>query len=363
MAKKRKATCMDVAKMAGVSQSTVSMILNNYKNTSFSSDTKQRVLDACVALKYKSNMSLSATEKADNVLLVICPSYENLHYIQLIEAMQERARELGYLLMAFCTFRDVSEETDMLRMAKNLSVAGVLFLCPPENLIALQQFRAHKPVMLIYDKNPNIDMDTIELDNFKIGSIIAEHLLDLGHRHVAFVTLPLNPNQIVRIRRLEGLRRTFAENGLNPAEYVSVCTAESEGLKVPDTIPEYEFGYLMASKVIELHKEVTALVGMNDMVALGMMDALLEQKKRIPYDYSICGCDNIMPARLKGISLTTVEQFNTQKGKEAVDILVNKIKGYDYISPSNNPASCIRVEYAPNLIVRSSTGVNRRNSK
>lgn len=361
MAKGKKVTSKDVAKMAGVSQSTVSMILNNYKHVKFSEETRQRVLDACVTLGYQiKGMGYSQNSSDINKLfLVICPSYANMHYIGLIEAIQERSKELGYSAVVANTSRDVSEETKVLQMAKLLPFAGVIFLYQPENPIALQQLSMSKQVIHIYDKNPNLDLDTVELNSFKLGAIIAEHLINLGHECIAYITTSLEPRQIARRKRVEGLQNVFKEKGFDSQKSILICTTETEGIEVEKELNEYETGYHITKKILEREYGVSAIVGMNDMVCFGVMDALLEEKKRIPQDFSVCGCDNTAPTNYRSISLTTVEHFSSQKGKEAVDILVKKIQASN-MKLSDIPVSTIRVEYSPKLIARSSTAVNRR---
>jgi LacI family transcriptional regulator len=97
---------------------------------------------------------------------------------------------------------------------------------------------------------------------------------------------------------------------------------------------------------------------MNDMAAVGIMDAILELGKRVPQDYSVCGCDNVTTSRYKRISLTTVEHYSQQRGREAVDILVKKIEG-ESVYGDDSPVSVTRVEYAPKLIARGSTARHR----
>ena len=89
------------------------------------------------------------------------------------------------------------------------------------------------------------------------------------------------------------------------------------------------------------------------MVACGVLDAILESGARVPEDYSLCGFDNIFPARLARVSLTTVEHHIAEKGRHALDILHQRI--------SNGPGcSVTRVEILPELIVRNSTGPARK---
>ncbi|MEA4933678.1 MAG: LacI family DNA-binding transcriptional regulator [Lawsonibacter sp.] len=354
----KRVTAKDVAKLAGVSPSAVSMILNNYKDMKFPEETRRRVFDACNTLGYRrmhtgfSNNVMTET----HLLMAICPSYDNMHYVKLISAMQERARELGYSLMAFNTSRVVNEETKILQICGELPFKGVLFLYQPENAIALQRLSWKKPIVHVYDKNNNISVDTLELNSYKLGCIVGEHLIALGHKNIAYITTSLEKKQVARIKRVEGLKDTMREHGLNPNEGLTVLTPETLGIEQKKKLTEYEVGYLIAGEIVEQNLPITAIAGMNDMIAFGIIDAVLERKKKVPQDYSVCGCDNVAVSKYNSISLTTIEHFADRKGREAVEMLVKKIEGEHIAQVENEgPVSVMRVEFSPKLIVRSST--------
>lgn len=221
----------------------------------------------------------------------------------------------------------------------------------------LQQVGWTKPVVRIYDKDTQNDADILELDGFRIGRISAEHLLSLGHRRVALISSTFETKQVTRRRRLEGLRAVYEEHGFDPRESVLVFLPEKD---LPDrkTVPEgYELGYLLAKGVIDRGEPVTAFVAVNDIMAIGVLDAILDAGKRVPEDYSVCGCDNTSVSKYRGISLTSVESYARQTGREAVDILVRRVEGGGRPSElEDSPDGITRVEYFPKLIVRRSTG-------
>ena len=147
------------------------------------------------------------------------------------------------------------------------------------------------------------------------------------------------------------------EHGLDPDQYLRVSTVETEGLSVAGKLEGYETGYVLGGYLIDSKAPITAFSTTNDMVAYGIMDAIYKRKKRIPQDYSICGCDNLPFSEYQKISLTSVEHYTAEKGQDAVDLLVQKIQmqksaGYE----SDLPVRITRIEYAPKLIVRKSTG-------
>lgn len=134
---------------------------------------------------------------------------------------------------------------------------------------------------------------------------------------------------------------------------------ESEQITYTSEITSYDTGYCLAQRVTEKYREITAMVGMNDMVAIGIMDALTDKKFRVPYDYSVCGCDNTMISQYHTISMTSVEHFNSNRGREAVDVLIRKIE-QKHNHGELWPESAVRMEFTPKLVARSTTGPNRR---
>lgn len=358
---KKKATSSDVAKLAGVSQSTVSMILNNYENIRFSAETVQRVMDACVQLNYRvpSSRRTAGMEGESKLLMALCPSYTNLYYINLLEAMCDQAKERGYSLTATVSRRDLALEAQFSRLACQQEAAGVLLLYKPANLAALQRLASNMPVVMICDKEEVTDMDIIELDSKKLGGIIAEHLLNLGHKKIAYISTEVSERYPARLLRLKGMQNAFAKAGVSPYN-IQLCTMESEKIAYTMGITSYETGYCLGKRAVERYDEITALVGMNDMVAIGIMDALEDKKYRIPQDYSVCGCDNTFISQYRMISMTSVEHFDENRGREAVDVLIRKIEQENNSGDVFWPISAVRVEFVPKLIARDSTGPNKR---
>lgn len=346
----------DVARYSGVSTATVSMILNG-KSGKFSEKTCRKVIDACNELGYVHSISFRPNSSDDKVLIAIVPTLSNLYFVQAVESMQRRAKELGYSLLTFDTCRERTQEALIIHICSCYPFAGVVFLYPPENNMLLQQLELAKPVMHIYDKGVYSEANVLEFDGVRVGAIIAKHLYDYGHRRIAFLSMDFETKQAVRTRRLTGLRSVYEKNGLDPKESVLLCTPETE-LPQAKTLPEgYELGYMITKQLIERKENITAIVGLNDMVAMGAMDAIIDAGLRVPEDYSVCGCDNTSIAKFRRVSLTSVDSYPIQIGREAVDFLVKKIEHTDFLSGlEDNPVGVTRMEYFPRLIARKSTG-------
>ena len=281
--KKTKVTAKDVAKYAGVSATTVSMVLSGKSERRFPEKTCRRILDACSELGYVRNHT-AVNIAEEKTLAAITPTLSNMYYVHMAESMQWRARELGYSLMVFNTFREIHQETQVMQLCRQLPIAGMFFLYPPENTMLLQQIGWTKPVIHIYDKDSKSDMDVFEIDGFLIGRIIAEHLIELGHERIALISSTFETKQVTRLRRLEGLRAVYAEHGFDPEQSVIVYLPEKD-LTDMKTPPEgYDLGYLLTKRLLERGENVTACVAVNDIMAIGVMDAVIDSGKRIPED-------------------------------------------------------------------------------
>lgn len=361
MAKEKRVTAKDVAQLAGVSAATVSMILSGRGEAKFPEKTRRRVMEACNTLGYIRAGSTQVRYMDDKVLMAITPSFSNLYYVRLVEAMERRAKELGYILLSFDTFWEMEQEKRILQICNSFPFAGILFVYPSENEVLLQQTVWNKPIVYVYDKNLHTSANVLGVDNIRAGAMVAEYLLELGHRRIAFLTSTLETRQVIRIRRFEGLRKAFSEAGQDP-ENVVLCSPDTEDLGTKTTPEGYELGYLLMKKLIERKADVTGIVAVNDMMAFGTMDAIIDAGKRVPQDYSVVGYDNVGVAKYKGVGLTSVECYSAQTGREAVDILVKMIESGSTLSMmEDGPDGITRVEYFPKLVVRRSTGPRKKN--
>lgn len=353
MANYKKVTSKDVAKLAGVSQSTVSMVLNNSETASFSQDTVERVFGAAKELGYSINRKRSRVSLPgrSNLLLVVCPSVINQYYVGLINTLAFYAQSKGLTPLFFDTFRDPGYEARVAEIIQTTPVGGLIYLGSPTLPDVVYQMSQEVPCILVDEKQEQLRSDRLELDGIRLGGLMGKHLLSLGHRKVAYITPPMgNPNS-PRHRRMEGLRRAFVQAGLEP-ESVRCFSIQDEPPGSHMGNEEYAAGLRLARQAAQ-DPDITAMMGSNDMVAYGIMDALLDLGYEIPRDYSVCGCDNIMFSYMRRISLTTVEHFANEKAKEAVDLLLRRMEAG---TMGQGSIRIHRVEYTPQLIVRSSTG-------
>lgn len=358
---KKKVTSQDIARAAGVSQASVSMILNKKYNVSFSRETIEKVETAARELGYTvPGRRIRRGGAARKLIVVFCPTLTNPYYVMLLQGIEEVAGEKGYGVFVCNTQRDLKLEEQYLKMMAAMQPMGIIYTNNPSPGFKAQvrELAERIPLVVINNRETAMEVDAVELNNSKPGRLMARHLLDLGHRRVGFISPPLTRRQQQRFKRVEGFVKEFQEAGLGESVFVKAADEDADR-QMPSVDSEYKIGYHLTKELLAEHQDLTAIAGLNDMIALGIMDALEEEKIRVPGDVSVVGCDNILFARMRSISLTTIEHFVPLKGRDACDIIMKKIHTKSAVEEALQPTSIYHVEYEPKLIVRGTTAYAR----
>lgn len=355
---KKKATSSNVAARAGVSQATVSMVLNKKYNVSFSRDTVEKVEKAARELGYQlpSHKNKKA-DKKEKLIVVFCPTLTSPYYVLLLQGIESVANEQGYGVFICNTQRDAAFEEKYLRMMADIRPQGIIYACNPHPDFQKQVEDMAKeiPLVIISNKERTTTVDAINQDNTVVGRLMARHLLDLGHRDVAFITPPLTKRQWQRSKRIEGFVKEYENAGLSGHVIIKVAD-ESMDRQLPRMDTEYSMGYELTMELLSENRQFTAIAGQNDMMAIGALDALQEARLHVPRDVSVIGCDNIFYSGIRRIALTTIEHFVALKGRDACDIIIRKIGTKDSFFSDIQPTSLYNIEYSPRVIARKTTG-------
>lgn len=354
---KKKVTSTDIAHAAGVSQSTVSMILNKKYDVSFAKETVEKVENAAKELGYvPPKRKTRKGTKREKLLVVFCPNLTNPYYVMLLQGIEAHAKEKGFGLFVCNTQRDLRMEERYLKMMWQLRPLGIIYTCNPSHCFMdlVGEIAEQIPVAIVNNQNEKMNVDAVELDNSKLGRVMAKHLLELGHRKVAYIAPPLTARQKQRSKRVEGFLKEYEKAGLRDQVIIKAAKEEID-LDVAHIDSEYKIGYELTKELLNETTDVTAIVGLNDMIAFGVMDALHEAKIKVPADVSVMGCDNTLFARMHNMNLTTIEHFVTFKGRDACDIIMKKIASHHSANMETAPISTYHVEYEPQLIIRGTT--------
>lgn len=249
---RKKVTANDVAKEAGVSQATVSMILNKKYNVSFSKETVEKVEEAARKLGYQGPKRKKVREnRGQKLIVVFCPTLTSPYYVMLLQGIESVAKENGYGVFICNTQRDVRLEDRYLKMLGKVQPDGVIYACNPSMDLQMYVREVAKeiPLVIISNKEKTIDIDAINQNNSVVGQVMARHLLDLGHRDVAFISPPLTRRQWQRSKRIEGFVKEFDREGLK--DHVIIKAADAildEQIPRPDS--EYQMGYDLTNELI-----------------------------------------------------------------------------------------------------------------
>lgn len=328
----------DVANLAGVSESTASLVLNN--KPGIKTSTRQKVMDAVNTLGYTPNGIAQglATSKSKTIGLVVT-DIENPFFGSLTKFIDQSIRSYNYGLILSVSNDQVDTENQILEDFVRKRVEGIIIV---PSFSQRHDFKAyenlekrHIPYIFTTTYYPGYENRCVMTDLSKGSYILVKYLLDMGHRKIVFF-LSSDPTVALSSLRLQGYRKAFAEKNLTV----------NEDLIIPCVRPDYHSAYQSANILLQNHK-VDAIVTINDYMALGAKRAAEELGYKIPDDLSIAGYDDVVFASLSEIPLTTVRQPISSIGRITVDNL------FSMIEKKQKSPEQILIE--PELIVRQST--------
>ncbi len=331
------------------------MILSGRTDVSFSADTVRKVRETAEALGYAPTAKKRPSLFDRKTVLIVCPNVLNPYYSTIVQAIQQAAADKDCDTLAYTTYRDAENEIRILNAVAGSDLAGVVFTMMPQSTELVERVNRLVPVVVIGDRNTSLNVDTVEMNNYSAGAIIAHYMIGLGHKHIAYISTTLNEANSARVRRLEGVRDTYRDEC--PEGSVIVRSREVTPKEERDNISiEHAVGFELTRKCLG-ERRITAFVAVNDMVAFGVLDAIRAEGRRVPEDYSVCGFDNIFPSQFLPVGLTTVEHYIADKGRNAFEILHSKMSG------ESSDRNITRVEFKHHLIVRDSTAAPRGEEK
>jgi len=328
---------VDIARQAGVSVMTVSRVLRDAPD--ISAATKARVRAIAQHLGYVPDVMAQALRTRNTRLLaVVAPDTSDPTTSRIVLALGERAHDLGYDLLVGQSLHQVQREEACLRRALARRVEG-LFLYPVARLdpaapvyAELQHRRVR--VVVLGPKPPFCEpFVNVQADDALASHQVTSHLLELGHRRIAFLSGP--PTSPAAQSRFEGYRRALREAGLEVDDHLVFHAGAS-----------VEDGAKAAAQLLSERAPATAVQAVNDLVAIGAANLLLEQGWSIPQEVSVAGYGNIPLSEVFRVPLTTVRQPKYQLGLAAMAIMQALLRG-EPAGPRRLPAA---------LVIRASTG-------
>jgi DNA-binding LacI/PurR family transcriptional regulator len=296
-------TRSDVAKYAGVSNTTVSRVVNN--NGYVSPESRQKVEDAVKVLGYTPNLvARSLKTKKSGQLLYCVSDFSNPFYMEIYAGMEELARKYGYTIVVASDFSSsfvIQRQFD-----------GIIFSQLSKE-VEKDLINMNIPVVINNYTTESYSLPFVKIDIKNGAKKALNYLYDMGHRNIAFITsVPQEDEQ-----RYEAYLNFMKDKNLIiDNNYVASCTE----LSTP-----YEQGYKAALELIRRKLHLTAILVFNDAMAIGVIAALTEHGIKVPEDISIIGFDDLQQSKFTTPSLTTVKIPKYELGAESINILIKDL--------------------------------------
>jgi DNA-binding LacI/PurR family transcriptional regulator len=309
-------TIFDVAAAAGVSKSTVSNVVRGADDVA--EGTRERVLEAIRRLNYKPNaIARQFVRQRTTILGVLVGDLDNPYYAQMARVVEREAFRCGYTAM-FCNIEG-EEEIALAGVEALLEhrIAGVVFLAFISRTPQLEQALRRADVPVVFLGLSEQWGDSVGPEDFAGAKLAVGHLIELGHRRVAYVRTPLVEPSGDRAR-YSGYRSAMRQAGL-PTLPAVAWTPGSDTVVIGRR-------RLAWGDALEDDKRPTGLFVSNDIGAVSMMEACERIGIAVPADVSIVGFDDIAIAALHRISLTTVAQPLDYQAERAVSLLLERIE-------------------------------------
>lgn len=311
-----KSTIKDVAKLSGVSISTVSRVLNNPELVV--QDKREKVQEAIRQLHYSPNaLARGLIHKRTKTLGVLIPDISNLFYAEVLRGMEDAAHESGNNLIICNTDKHKNRMISSLNMLNEKQIDGIIFTSEPvysDSYEVLQQLNI--PFVLAATHSLKYEIPSVKVDEEQAAFDAAEYLIKKGHTRIGMISgSALDP--ISGLPRLRGFIRAFQTYELDFDFERSI-----EHAKV-----HYEDSYEAMKRLYRKNPDITAVFASSDERAIGAISYLHENQIKVPGQISVIGFDNTRMAGMCYPKLTTVAQPLYQIGYKAVRKLDQLIKG------------------------------------
>jgi DNA-binding LacI/PurR family transcriptional regulator len=328
-------TIKDIARELGISGSTVSRALRD--DPRVRKEVIRDVKNLASRLGYIPHIGASNLRSGKTSLIgLILRDIRDGFCLEVIPSVETTCAEYNYGLLLCNACADPQKEREYLKTLIQRRVDGIILITPSASIPdPFLMFRREVPLVLVditMDGNP---MCSVSVDHNMGGYIATKHLLDLGHRQIAFLSGPLVLSSSLRC--VEGYKRAMTEAGIALEDQIVVLT---EKTGIAD-------GFTGMLDILRIRPQPTAVATFSDLMAAGALDAARQYGISVPYDLSIIGYDDIPLSSLLTPPLTTIKQNKDDLGSIAVELLMNEINEDHHIHQ--------QILLPPTLTVRGST--------
>jgi LacI family transcriptional regulator len=312
---KRKATSRDVAELAGVSRTAVSLVLNGHGDGNISPEKQEAIRAAAAQLNYTPNsVALSLRNQQTRTIGVVTDAIATLAFGgRVLAGAGDAALEQGLLLMVMDTQQDPARQDEAFRTLRDRRVDGLMFAALSLRPFHAPDFMRGTPAALANCYEPDNAVYSVGCDEVGGGRRAAELLIEQGHRDIAL--LAGSPELVATHRRVDGFLSATAAAGLEVREPVTAGWSIDEG-------------YRAAMHLLDREDRPTGVLCANDRVAVGVVLAAARLGLSVPRDLSVVGYDddeNVAPHLVP--QLTTIRLPHYEMGQEAMRAILRQLRG------------------------------------
>lgn len=309
-------TMTDVARIAGVSQSSVSLVLNEMSGARISAETRARVREAAQKIGYKlpntrRDLARALAIEKDTIAFIVDEISTSPHPVVSLDGIRDYAFEQGLLVSAHATRSNPDLESAVLHaVLRDPSIAGVIYATIFTRKVTVPPQLAEVPTVLLNCYTAPQRFISVAPGEVAGGFAATAHLTSLGHRRIGFING--EPWMDAAIDRLKGYKQALATADI---AFDEALVREGDWLPLQ--------GYEAALDLLALNNPPTAIFCGNDLMAIGALEAAWERGLRVPRDLSVMGYDDQELARYTHPPLSTLVLPNYEMGQKAAEILID----------------------------------------
>lgn len=301
----------DVAKHAGVSQTTVSRVLNNPE--AVSKKTRLKVLESIEKLNYKPNsIARSLVSNETKTISLISGPLHNPFFVEITSEIVNYCKSKNYTVNVY--FENMENKSEFYQTVFNNKVDGIILSSIfYEDEIYEDLIKLKIPFVMLNRRHRNIG-NFVEIDNMKAGKLATQHLIDLGHREILWLGGSLEMSTFKG--RFDGYKKAFLENGI-PINHNNIIINDTSEQAIESALEEK----LSAIKV------PTGIQAATDSIAIYALNYLLNRGINVPEDISLIGIDDVKISDHASMKLSTVSIINRiNMGRVAAEALLTALE-------------------------------------
>jgi DNA-binding LacI/PurR family transcriptional regulator len=313
-------TQRQIAEEAGVSRTTVSLVLNDVPGVRVSPGTRQRILEVARRLNYYPDAAARtlASGRTHTIGFVLCQSpdriFADAFLPEVLRGVGDAVHESGFRVLIH-SVEDVTAPEAYIGLVREKHTDGVILSGPRSDDQQLPHLKAEGFPVVLLGQLPGSDIPFVDVDNVGAARQTVGHLVRLGHRRIGMITNASLTYTAAR-DRLAGYRQVLEEAGIPFDEELVRCGDFRE-----------ESGRLAMKQLLDLSEPPTAVFVASDLVAFGALVAIKEQGLRVPEDIALVGFDDVRLAHYVNPPLTTVRLPAYELGYGAATLLTKLVAG------------------------------------